>query len=86
MQQLSVDVFTSCDHLGPGKVLHIRVPAADIEAIVVVDNVACGSAIGGTRMAPDVGLAECARLARAMTLKNAAAGPLHGEAKSVILR
>ena len=43
-----------------------------------------GPAIGGTRMAPDVSLEECFRLARAMTLKNAAAGLPHGGAKSVI--
>jgi len=55
-----------------------------MKAIVVVDNVACGPAIGGTRMAPDVSLQECFRLARAMTLKNAAAGLPHGGAKSVI--
>jgi glutamate dehydrogenase/leucine dehydrogenase len=55
-----------------------------MKAIVVVDNVACGPAIGGTRMAPDVSYEECFRLARAMTLKNAAAGLPHGGAKSVI--
>jgi glutamate dehydrogenase (NAD(P)+) len=55
-----------------------------MKAIVVVDNVACGPAIGGTRMAPDVSFEECFRLARAMTLKNAAAGLPHGGAKSVI--
>jgi glutamate dehydrogenase (NAD(P)+) len=35
-------------------------------------------------MAPDVSLEECIRLARAMTLKNAAAGLAHGGGKSVI--
>ena len=35
-------------------------------------------------MAPDVTVEECVRLARAMTLKNAAAGLPHGGAKSVI--
>ncbi len=35
-------------------------------------------------MAPDVSLSECARLARAMTLKNAMAGLPHGGGKSVI--
>ena len=61
MQQLSLDVFTLCNHLDPAKVLHICLPAADLEAIVVVDNAACGPAIGETRMAPDVSLAECPR-------------------------
>jgi len=50
----------------------------------VVDNVAAGPAIGGVRMATDVTAAECFRLARAMTLKNAMAGLAHGGGKSVI--
>jgi len=50
----------------------------------VVDNTACGVAIGGVRMAPDVSTEECARLARAMTWKNSAAGLPHGGGKSVI--
>lgn len=33
-------------------------------------------------MAPDASLTECARLARAMTFKNAAAGLSHGGGKS----
>ena len=52
--------------------------------MVVVDNVGCGPAIGGVRMAPDVSAEEAFRLARAMTLKNAAAGLPHGGGKSVI--
>lgn len=77
-------VFELCDDLGPQKVVHLANPAAGLRAIVVVDNIACGPAIGGTRMAPDVSVEECARLARAMTYKNAAAGLAHGGAKSVI--
>jgi glutamate dehydrogenase/leucine dehydrogenase len=50
----------------------------------VIDNTACGPAIGGVRMAPDVSIEECFRLARAMTWKNAAAGLAHGGGKSVI--
>jgi len=76
--------FRFCDDLGPQTVLHLYQPALGMKAIVVVDNVACGPAIGGTRMAPDVSFEECFRLARAMTLKNAAAGLPHGGAKSVI--
>jgi glutamate dehydrogenase (NAD(P)+) len=78
------DVFDLADALGPEKVVHIYQPALGLKAIVVVDNTAAGPAIGGTRMAPDVSLEECARLARAMTFKNAAAGLPHGGAKSVI--
>lgn len=76
--------FELADDLGPYEVVHIHCPNAGLKAIVVVDNVACGPAIGGTRMAPDVALDECARLARAMTFKNAAAGLPHGGAKAVI--
>jgi glutamate dehydrogenase (NAD(P)+) len=64
--------------------VHIHEPRIGLKAIVVVDNTAAGPAIGGTRMAPDVSVQECFRLARAMTFKNAAAGLPHGGAKSVI--
>lgn len=76
--------FELADEWGPYKVIYIHRPVTGLKAIVVVDNIACGPAIGGTRMAPDVSLEECARLARAMTFKNAAAGLPHGGAKSVI--
>ncbi len=78
------DPFRFADALGPAKIVHIHVPSAGLKAAVVIDNVACGPAIGGVRMAPDVTTEECVRLARAMTLKNAAAGLPHGGGKSVI--
>ncbi len=77
-------LFELPDEWGPYKIIHINRRASGLKAIVIVDNVACGPAIGGTRMAPDVSVEECARLARAMTFKNAAAGLPHGGAKSVI--
>ena len=73
------------DDLGPAKVVLVRDPAAALEAIVVVDNTACGPAIGGIRMARDVTVNEVARLARAMTFKNAAAGLAHGGGKAGIV-
>ncbi|HEY7490388.1 MAG TPA: Glu/Leu/Phe/Val dehydrogenase [Candidatus Tectomicrobia bacterium] len=73
------------DELGPEQILLVRQPRVGLEAIVVVDNVACGPAIGGIRMAPDVTVGEVCRLARAMTLKNAAAGLPHGGGKAGIL-
>ena len=76
--------FRFCDDLGPKTILHVYQPAIGLKGIVVVDNVAAGPAIGGIRMAPDVSLEECFRLARGMTLKNAAAGLPHGGGKSVI--
>jgi glutamate dehydrogenase (NAD(P)+) len=78
------DLFRLCDAFGPSKIVHVSSLKADLKGVVVIDNVAAGPAIGGTRMAPDVSTEECARLARAMTLKNASAGLPHGGAKSVI--
>jgi len=80
-----VDVFSFADDLGPLKVIHVNISKFDVKGILVVDNVAVGPSIGGLRMAPDVTLAECCRLARAMTLKNAAAGLPHGGGKSVMI-
>lgn len=74
----------SVDDLGPAKVIHVYEPSLGLKAALVVDNVACGPSIGGLRMAPDVSTAECFRLARAMTLKNAGAGLAHGGGKSVL--
>jgi glutamate dehydrogenase (NAD(P)+) len=82
---MSDNLFQYADDLGPEKIVVIYEPKLQLRAIVVVDNVACGPAVGGCRMAPDVTLDECRRLARAMTLKNAAAGLAHGGAKSVII-
>ena len=78
------EIFDYVDDLGPTKVIHVYQPVQALKAVLVVDNVAAGPAIGGLRMAPDVSTRECARLARAMTLKNAAAGLPHGGAKSVL--
>lgn len=78
------DPFALADDLGPEKIIHVTDVPTGLRAILVVDNTACGPAIGGCRMAPDVSLDECFRLARAMTRKNAAAGLPHGGGKSVI--
>jgi glutamate dehydrogenase (NAD(P)+) len=78
------DVFSFADEIGPAKIVHIYEPRLGLKAIVAVDNVACGPAIGGVRLASDVSVEEAFRLARAMTLKNAAAGLAHGGGKSVI--
>lgn len=80
-----MDLFALGDAFGPAKIVHLHMQSVGLRAIVVIDNVAAGPAIGGTRMAPDVTVTECFRLARAMTLKNAAAGLRHGGAKSVIV-
>jgi glutamate dehydrogenase (NAD(P)+) len=78
------DSFDLGDAFGPVKVVHVCEPSLGLRAVLVVDNVARGPALGGLRMAPDVTVEECARLARAMTLKNSAAGLAHGGGKSVL--
>lgn len=78
------DMFRFADSIGPEKIVHIHLAGVGLKAIVVIDNLACGPSIGGVRMAPDVSVEECVRLARAMTLKNAAAGLPHGGGKSVV--
>lgn len=72
------------DQFGPFKIIEVHEPSVGLRGTLVVDNVARGASIGGVRMAPDVSTAECARLARAMTLKNAAADLPHGGGKSVL--
>ena len=85
MRGTTFDYDRFCDELGPAKVVHVYEPASGLKGIVVVDNVACGPAIGGVRMAADVSSEEVFRLARAMTMKNAAAGLAHGGGKAGIV-
>jgi glutamate dehydrogenase (NAD(P)+) len=79
-----MDLFDYADEFGPTKIIHIYEPSVGLKGILVVDNVAMGPSIGGVRIAPDVSVDECFRLARAMTFKNAAAGLPHGGGKMVI--
>ncbi len=81
---MAEDIFRFSDELGPTKILHIHAPSVGLKGALVVDNVAMGPSIGGLRMATDVSTGECFRLARAMTMKNAAAGLPHGGGKSVL--
>ena len=78
------DISNFADNLGPFKVIHVYEPSVNLKAILVVDNIAKGPSVGGVRMATDVSVEECMRLARAMTLKNAAAGLAHGGGKAVL--
>jgi glutamate dehydrogenase/leucine dehydrogenase len=86
---MTTDILTSLgnagDALGPESVTVLRHPGTGVTAVVVVDNLACGPAIGGVRMATDITVEEIGRLARAMTLKNAAARLPHGGAKAGIV-
>jgi glutamate dehydrogenase (NAD(P)+) len=78
------DILKFADELGPAKIIQVHEPSIGLKGVLVVDNVAAGPALGGVRMAPDVTTEECFRLARAMTLKNAAAGLPHGGGKVVL--
>jgi glutamate dehydrogenase (NAD(P)+) len=78
------DTFDFADELGPARVIHVYEPSIQLKATLVIDNISIGPAIGGLRMAVDVSTEECFRLARAMTLKNAAADLPHGGGKSVL--
>jgi len=78
------DIYKFADNLGPAKILHVYEPRLELKAVLVVDNVAMGPSVGGVRMAADVSTEECFRLARAMSLKNAAAGLPHGGGKVVL--
>jgi len=79
-----MDLFDFADEFGPAKIIHVYEPSVGLKGILVVDNVAMGPSIGGVRIAPDVSVEECFRLARAMTFKNASAGLSHGGGKMVI--
>jgi glutamate dehydrogenase/leucine dehydrogenase len=78
-------VCSTVDAIGPEAVFLLRDVDSGVSAIVVLDNLACGPAIGGVRMASDVTVDEVARLARAMTLKNALARLPHGGGKAGIV-
>ncbi|CDN12656.1 related to glutamate dehydrogenase [Richelia intracellularis] len=78
-------IFQFADVMGPAKIIHIYDAGTGLRAIVVVDNIACGASIGGVRMAPYVTTEEVFRLARAMTLKNAAADLPEAAGKTAIL-
>lgn len=80
---MELDLLT--DQYGPEKVLFVHEVTTGLNAILVVDNTAAGPSIGGIRMAPDITVDEVSRLARAMTLKNAAAGLPHGGGKAGII-
>ena len=77
--------FVPVDEIGPEKVVFLHDPLCGMKGLLVIDNTAIGTAIGGVRMAPDVTLAEVMGLARAMTYKNAAAGLRLGGGKAAIL-
>jgi glutamate dehydrogenase (NAD(P)+) len=77
-------VFQLVDEYGPAKIIHVCEPSIGLRATLVIDNVAMGPSIGGIRLTEAASTEDCARLARAMTLKSAAAGLPYGGSKAVI--
>jgi len=73
------------DMLGPEKIIEVYNPKVGMHGFVVIDNTALGPGKGGIRMTPSVSEEEVARLARAMTYKNALAELPFGGAKSGII-
>ena len=85
MNQMGESLSIPYDDMGPMKVLHLHSAKAGLRAMVVVDNIALGPAIGGVRVSLQVTLDDIMRLARTMTLKNALAGLSHGGGKAGII-
>ena len=52
------DAFRFADEIGPLKLVHIHRAAIGLKAVVAIDNVACGPAIGRVRMAPNVSIGD----------------------------
>lgn len=73
------------DGFGPEKVLMVHNPKIGLRGFVVIDNTALGPGKGGIRLTKTVTVEEVAKLARAMTWKNALADIPFGGAKSGIV-
>jgi len=74
----------SYDEFGPEKVIQLYDKVFKVKSYVVIDNTALGPGKGGIRLVKDVTLEEVAKLARAMTYKNALAEIPYGGAKAGI--
>jgi glutamate dehydrogenase/leucine dehydrogenase len=72
------------DEFGPEVVLEVHDHSTGLQGFLVIDNTARGIGKGGIRMTPTVAPLEVARLARAMTWKNAIVDLPLGGAKSGI--
>jgi glutamate dehydrogenase (NAD(P)+) len=81
---MKLDGFDWGDELGPEIVLMVYDPDTGMRGATVVDSSALGPPGGGTRMSPDLTLAEIAELARAMTYKWGVFGIPRGGSKSGI--
>lgn len=82
---MSIDTLALMDEWGPEKVICVSDQRSGMRGVLVIDNTSRGIGKGGTRMSPDLGVVEVARLARTMTWKWAATDLFHGGAKAGIL-
>lgn len=73
------------DDIGPARIIRLYSAKAGLRAVLVIDNIALGPALGGVRVSTAVTEEEVCRLARTMTLKNSIAGLPHGGAKAGII-
>ena len=53
-----MEILNYMDDIGPDKIIELYHPQTQLKAIVVVDNISRGPAIGGVRFAPDVSIKE----------------------------
>ena len=78
--------FSAAKGSGPEAIYKLQDPERNtVWGFVVVDNTQRGPGLGGIRLAPDLSQLEVQRLARSMTLKNAAAGLPYGGGKSGLI-
>ncbi|SFR20405.1 glutamate dehydrogenase (NADP) [Lentzea waywayandensis] len=80
-----MDVLELMDEWGPEKVVCVSDRRTGMKGVLVIDNTARGMGKGGTRMTPNVTVAEIARLARVMTWKWAGVDLFFGGAKAGIV-
>lgn len=73
------------DKWGPEKIIVVHDTRTGMKGMLVIDNTARGMGKGGCRIAPDVTLWDCFRLARTMTWKWAIADVFLGGAKAAIV-
>ncbi len=65
----SINDYSLLDEIGPEKIIILKNPSTDLNAVLVIDNSVYGIPAGGVRLAPDISLDEMIRLSRAMSLK-----------------
>src|SRR6266571_3696529 len=81
-------MFDILSHHGTMELHSVLDPATGLRAMVAINDVRLGPAVGGTRVYPYAteteAIADVVRLARGMTAKAALAGLPHGGGKAVI--